>query len=76
MFRNLNKCYFHFSFREVNEDNVLFRNVLMEFEESFKYVSTYFDHINYFFFTYLYVIAIITKIPCYSIKNFKKKVMN
>ena len=24
---------------EVNEDNVLFRNVLVEFEESFKYVS-------------------------------------
>jgi hypothetical protein len=28
-----------FIFREVNEDNVLFRNVLVEFEESFKYVS-------------------------------------
>lgn len=26
-------------FREVNEDNVVFRNVLVEFEESFKYVS-------------------------------------
>ena len=30
---------FHVWSREVNEDNVLFRNVLMEFEESFKYVS-------------------------------------
>ena len=31
--------FFFLIFREVNEDNVLFRNVLMEFEESFKYVS-------------------------------------
>ena len=30
-------------FREVNEDNVLIRNVLVEFEDSLKYVSkTYF----------------------------------
>ena len=32
---------------EVNEDNVLFRNVLVEFEESFKYVSY-----KEFFYTY------------------------
>ena len=28
-----------FLFREVNEDNVLIRNVLVEFEDSLKYVS-------------------------------------
>ncbi len=35
-------------FREVNEDNVLFRNVLVEFEESFKYVrKIYISNFNY-----------------------------
>ena len=28
------------SYREVNEDNVLVRNVLVEFEDSLKYVSS------------------------------------
>ena len=36
---------------EVNEDNMLFRNVLAEFEESFKYVSPLID---YFFELFKY----------------------
>ena len=32
---------------EVNEDNVLFRNVLLEFEEGFKFVSLFISAIFY-----------------------------